>query len=254
MNIVSNPNPKQGDWWVQTDNGAYVGINLDKLSGPDFARIKGRLKNVRDHVLFDSLRLKKATAWTPATFPMFQVAKGQQTTVANDATLGYLKDDSDTNLVGNGGQLPSGDYFTVQSIMVKMALPGNLFTTPLNNTSTIDATPLVTVALVGSGAETQVLAVTENVVLKFFVDDQRLYENGTIDYFPAGFGYSGWEGGGSGGIAQNGGILPRMLARPRHLRELQRFEIDLINTKTITLPVDGRLKVGLWGALYVPVG
>lgn len=239
---------------VQTDSGSYIGINLDKLSGPDFARIKGRLKNVRDHVLFDSLRFTKATAWTPQVHKMFQVPNGGQTSVANVAATTYLKDDSDTNLVGNGGQLPSGDFFTVQSIMVKHALPGNLFTTPLNGGSTIDATPLVTVALTGSGAETQVLAVTENVVLKFFVDDTRLYENGTIDYFPAGFGYSGWEGGGSGGIAQNGGILPRMLARPRHLRELQRFVIELANTKTITLPCDGRLKVGLWGALYVPVG
>lgn len=232
----------------------YVGINLDLLSGTDFQRIKGKLKNVRDHILFDGLRFKKATAWTPQIHKMFQTANGQSTTVANDATLSYIKDDSDTNLVGNGGQLPSGDFFTVQSIMVKLAIPGNLFTTPLNNTATIDATPAVTVVLVGSGAETQLLAMTENVTLKFYVDDTRLYENGTIDYFPQGFGNTGWEGGGSGGMAQNGGVLPRMLARPRHLRELQRFVIELANTKTITLPADCRLKVGLWGALYVPVG
>jgi hypothetical protein len=138
--------------------------------------------------------------------------------------------------------------------MVKLAFPGNEFTTQLSNGATINATPLVTVALVGAGAETQLLAVSENVTLKFWVDDTRLYENGTVDYFPQGFGYSGWQGGGSGGIAQNGGVLPRMLARPRHLRELQRFLIEIANTKTITLPVSGRLKVGLWGALYVPVG
>jgi len=242
---------------VTTDragNERLVGINLDNLSGPDFAKIKGRLKNVRDHVLFDSLRFKKATAWAPQVHKMFQTANGQATTVANDATLSYIKDDSDTNLVGNGGQLPSGDFFTVQSIMVKIAIPGNLFTTPLNNTSTIDATPAVTVVLVGSGAETQLLAMQENVTLKFYVDDTRLYENGTVDYFPQGFGNTGWEGGGSGGMAQNGGVLPRMLARPRHLQQLQRFVIEIANTKTITLPADCRLKVGLWGALYVPVG
>lgn len=239
---------------MEDRNGKLVGINLDQLSGPDFAKIKGRLKNVRDHILFDSLRFIGATAWAPGQFRMFQVANGQQTNVANNAALGYLKDDSDTNLVGNGGQLPSGDFFTVQSIMVKLAFPGNEFTTQLSNGSTINATPLVTVVLVGAGAETQLLAVSENVTLQFFVDDTRLYENGTVDYFPQGFGYSGWQGGGSGGIAQNGGVLPRMLARPRHLRELQRFVIMINNTKTITLPVSGRLKVGLWGALYVPVG
>jgi hypothetical protein len=240
--------------FAEDRSGKLVGINLDQLSGPDFAKIKGRLKNVRDHILFDSLRFVGATAWTPQIHKMFQVANGQTTFVANNAALTYIKDDSDTNLVGVGGQLPSGDFFTVQSIMVKAAFPGNEFTTPLSNGGTINATPVVTVVLVGSGAETQLLAVTENVTLKFYVDDTRLYENGTVDYFPQGFGYSGWEGGGSGGIAQNGGVLPRMLARPRHLRELQRFVVEIANTKTITLPVSGRLKIGFWGALYVPVG
>lgn len=240
--------------FIEDRHGKLIGINLDQLSGPDFAKIKGRLKNVRDHILFDSLRINAATAWTPQIHKMFQVANGATTFVANNAALQYIKDDSDTNLVGVGGQLPSGDFFTVQSIMVKLALPGNNYTTPLSNGNTIDATPVVTVVLVGAGAETAEIAITESVTLKFWVDDTRLYENGTIDYFPQGFGYSGWEGGGSGGIAQNGGVLPRMLARPRHLRELQRFMIEITNTKTITLPVSGRLKTGLWGALYVPVG
>lgn len=240
--------------FMEDRNGKLVGINLDQLSGPDFAKIKGRLKNVRDHILFDSLRFVGAVAWAPQQHRMFQTANGNQTTVANNAALGYLKDDSDTNLVGTGGNLPSGDFFTVQSIMVKLAFPGNEFTTQLSNGTAINATPLVTVVLVGAGAETQLIAISENVVLQFFVDDTRLYENGTVDYFPQGFGYSGWQGGGAGGIAQNGGVLPRMLARPRHLRELQRFVIMINNTKTITLPISGRLKVGLWGALYVPVG
>lgn len=238
---------------IQTDQGRYIGINLDELSGPDFQKIKGRLKNVRDHVLFDSLRFAGATAWTPSIFKMFQVANGQTTSLAN-STAQYIKNDSDTNLVGNGGQLPSGDFFTVQSIMVKLAVPENEFTTPLANNATVNPTPVATAANTGAGGANQVLCITENVTLKFLVDDTRLYENGTIDYFPQGFGYSGWNGGSEGGIAQNGGVLPRMLARPRHLRELQRFEIDLANTATITVPLSCRLKVGLWGALYVPVG
>lgn len=236
------------------ENGEkLIGINLDNLSGPDFAKIKGRLKNVRDHVLFDSLRFT-AAAWAPQVHKMFQVANGQGTTVANNAALPYIKDDSDTNLVGNGGQLPSGDFFTVQSIMVKLAVAENEYTTPLAAGNAINATPVVTVVLVGNGADTQVLAMTESCTLKFYVDDTRLYENGTLDYFPQGFGYTGWNGGGAGGMAQNGGVLPRMLARPRHLRELQRFVIEIANTKTLTLPVSCRMKVGLWGALYVPVG
>lgn len=235
-------------------DGRFVGINLDNITSEGFAKIKGKLKNVRDHILYDSLRFKKATAWAPATFPMFSIPQGSQTAVANDSTLTYLKTAGDTNLVGQGGALPNGDFFTVQSIMVKVAVAENEYTTSLNNTSTIDATPLVTVVLVGDGADTQVLAMTENTTLAFWVDDQRLYENGTIDYFPQGFGYSGWNGGGAGGIAQNGGVLPRMLARPRHLREMQRFKIDITNLITLTVPVSCRLKVGLWGALYVPVG
>lgn len=236
------------------NTGTYVGINLDELSGTDFQRIKGRLKNVRDHVLFDSLRYLGATAWAPNEFKMFQVANGQITNVANVAANQYIKDDSDTNLVGNGGQLPSGDFFTIQSIMVKLTVPENEFTTPLNNTAIVNPTPVVVVTFVGAGAANQVLAMTENTTLEFWIDDTRLYENGTIDYFPQGFGLSGWNGQGAGGIAQNGGVLPRMLARPRHLRELQRFMIKIKNTKTLTVPVSCRLKVGLWGALYVPVG
>lgn len=245
MNQIGYYNPQQG---------AYVGINLDELSGADFQKIKGRLKNVRDHVLFDGLRFLGATAWAPQVHKLFQTANGQQTTVANVAANTYIKDDSDTNLVGNGGQLPSGDYFTVQSIMVKLTVPENEFTTQLNNTAIVNPTPLVVVTFIGGGGANQVLAMTENTTLKFYVDDTRLYENGTIDYFPQGFGLSGWNGQGAGGIAQNGGVLPRMLARPRHLRELQRFVIEIANTKTLTVPLSCRLKVGLWGALYVPVG
>src|SRR5215510_6867470 len=96
--------------FIEDRNGKLIGINLDQLSGPDFAKIKGRLKNVRDHILFDSLRFIRATAWTPQVHKMFAIANGQQATVANSAALGYIKDDSDTNLVGNGGQLPSGDF------------------------------------------------------------------------------------------------------------------------------------------------
>lgn len=235
-------------------DGRFVGINLDNITSEGFAKIKGKLKNVRDHILYDSLRFTPATAWAPQTFPMFSVPQGSQTSVANVAATRYNKNAADTNLVGQGGALPNGDFFTVQSIMVKVAVAENEYTTPLNGGEAINATPVVTVVLVGNGADTQVLAMTENTTLAFWVDDQRLYENGTIDYFPQGFGYSGWNGGGAGGMAQNGGVLPRMLARPRHLREMQRFKIDITNLITLTVPVSCRLKVGLWGALYVPVG
>lgn len=240
--------------YLPRPGGKYVGINLDELSGPDFAKIKGKLKNVRDHVLFDSLRFIGATAWAFGIFKLFANSNGQITAVANNPALQFVKTDSDTNLVGNGGQLPSGDFFTVQSIMVKLAVPENENTTPLSNTATINPTPVAVAANTGVGGANQVLAMTENTTLKFLVDDTRLYENGTTDYFPQGFGYSGWNGGAQGGLAQNGGVLPRMLARPRHLRELQRFEIQIANTAVITVPIGCRLKVGLWGALYVPVG
>jgi hypothetical protein len=234
--------------------GRYVGINLDLLSGPDFSRIKGKLKNVRDHVLYDGLRFAKTTAWAPNDFDLFQVAFGQNTFVANNTALTYAKDESDTNLQGNGGQLPSGDFFTVQSIMCKLACAENQDTTELSNTQIINPTPVALAANTAAGGANFVLAFTENTTLKFIVDDARTYENGTVDYFPQGFGYSGWNGGSEGGLAQNGGVLPRMLARPRHLRELQRFVLRIRNTKTITTTVSCRFKLGLWGALYVPVG
>lgn len=238
---------------IQGDRGQLIGINLDEISGSQFAKIKGRLKNVRDHVLFDSLRFN-AAAWAPATIDMFQVSFGNITSVANVAANQYAKDLSDTNLKGNGGQLPSGDFFTVQSIMCKIAAPENEFTTILNNTTTVNPTPVALAANTGVGGANLVLCFSENVVISFKIDDSREYENGTVDYFPQGFGYSGWAGSQEAGIAQNGGVLPRMLARPRHLRNLQRFVIQVTNTKTMTFPVSCRFKLGLWGALYVPVG
>src|SRR6185436_14863349 len=99
-------------------DGRFVGINLDNITSEGFAKIKGKLKNVRDHILYDSLRFTKATAWAPQTFPMFSIPVGQQTSVANVAATTYLKTQADTNLVGQGGALPNGDFFTVQSIMV----------------------------------------------------------------------------------------------------------------------------------------
>lgn len=240
--------------YFDRNKGRYVGINLDLLSADQFQQIKGVLKNVRDHVLFDSLRFAAATAWAIGVVKMFQIPNGGQATVANNAALAYIKDDSDTNLFGQGGQLPSGDYFTVQSIMVKIAVPENEFTTPLSNGVIVNPTPVALAANTGAGGANTMLALSENTVLKFYVDDTRLYENGTVDYFPQGFAYSGWNGSSQGGVAQNGGALPRMLARPRHLRQLQRFVIEMWNTKTNTVAVSCRLKVGLWGALYVPVG
>lgn len=253
-----NPQMPENVVYIENRNlkgeGTLVGINLDNVTAEGFSKIKGKLKNVRDHVLFDSLRLAGATAWASQTFNMFAVANGNQTTLANNAAVTYIKNDADTNLVGNGGQLPSGDYFTVQSIMVSLVVPENEDTTPLAGGSTINATPVALAANTGAGGANQVRAISQNVSIYFYVDDTRLYENGTLDYFPQGFGASGWNGSSQGGVAQNGGVLPRMLARPRHLREMQRFVIKLTNWAAITVPVSCRLKIGLWGALYVPVG
>ena len=88
---------------IDKRTGRFVSINLDNISAEGFAKFKGKLKNVRDHILYDSLRFTKATAWAPATFPMFSIPQNSQTSVANVAATTYLKTAADTNLVGQGG-------------------------------------------------------------------------------------------------------------------------------------------------------
>lgn len=234
-------------------------INLDDLTGSEFRQIKGKLKQVRDHVLYDSLRFKAAAAWLQQTVTLFQIPQGQNTTVANDATLVYAKDASDTNLTGSGGMLSSGVSMVVQSIQVVYKVPALEFTVQNTNVAAINPTAVLPAAVAAqqipvSSADNVVLAVTENVNLRFRVDDSRDYENGTLDWFPAEIGNLGWSGGQQGGIAMNGGMKARYLSRVRHLRSMQRFSILLEVTKAITITISSRLKVGLVGTLYSPVG
>lgn len=234
-------------------------INLDSLSGAEFRQIKGKLKQVRDHVLYDSVRIKAAAAVPQGNITLFQIPQGQNTSLANDAALTYAKDASDTNLTGTGGQLSSGHAMVVQSIQVVLKVPSLEFTVQNTNVASINPTAILPAAVAAqqipvSSATNQVLALTENINLRFRVDDSRDYENGTLDWFPAEIGQIGWAGGQQEGISMNGGMKARYLSRVRHLMSQQRFSVILEVTKNITCPISCRLKIGLVGTLYSPVG
>lgn len=234
-------------------------INLDDLTGNEFRQIKGKLKQVRDHVLFDSIRLKAAANLPQGSITLFAVPSGQNTAVANDAALVYGKDASDTNLTGQGGLLSSGQSMVVQSIQAVIKVPALEFTVQNTNVATINPTAVLPAAVAAtqipvSSADNLLLALSENISLRFRVDDSRDYENGTLDWFPAEIGQIGWSGGQQGGVAMNGGMKARYLSRVRHLKSLQRFSVILEVTKNITIPISCRIKIGLVGTLYSPVG
>jgi hypothetical protein len=228
-------------------------INLDDLSGPEFRQIKGKLKNVRDDVLFDSVRFKAAGAVPQGAVTLFSIPVGQGTALINDAALPYTKDESDTNMHGQGGLLGSGDQMVITSIQAVVACSANAFTTG-PAALTVDTTPVALAVNTSHGATNTVLGLTQNCRLRFRVDDARDYENGTLDFFPAEFGVTGFAGSQQEGVAQNGGLKARYLSRVRHLKSQQRFAVILEFTRPITTAAAGRIKIGLVGTKFTPVG
>jgi len=228
-------------------------INLDDLSGPEFRQIKGKLKNVRDDVLFDSGRFKAAGAIPQGAVTLFAVTVGNPTTLLNDVAVQYTKDESDTNMHGQGGLLGSGDQMVIASIQSMVACSANAFGTA-PGAATVDCTPTALAVNTSAGATNTVLGIVQNCRLRFRVDDSRDYENGTLDFFPSEFGLTGFAGSQQEGVAQNGGLKARYLSRVRHLKSLQRFAIILEFTRAITTATAGRIKVGLVGTKYTPVG
>lgn len=228
-------------------------INLDDLTGAEFRQIKGKLKNVRDDVLFDSVRYKANGDIPQGAITLFAQPVGTNTTLINDAAVPYAKDESDTNMHGQGGLLGSGDQMVIASIQALVKGSGNAFTTGPGAT-TVDCTPVALAVNTSAGATNTVMGLTENCRLRFRVDDSRDYENGTLDFFPAEFGQTGYAGSSQEAMSQNGGLKARYLSRVRHLKSMQRFAVILEFTRLIKTATAGRIKVGLVGTKYTPVG
>jgi hypothetical protein len=230
-----------------------IGINLDNMTASEFSKIKGKLKGVQDHILYDTMRLVPG-AYAPGEVALFQQALGAAATPGNSATS-FVKTEFDTNLEGNGGALPSGSSMVIESIEAELTVPAALNTTPIGTGSTINPTRST-----DASSDNQVVALQSCVSLRFRVD-QRDYERGAIKFFPSQFGVIGFAGATGtaaaavvSGVASNSLGRCRPLSRPRHLESLQRFAVYLKNCATVTIVQGCEIRIALVGTLYTPVG
>ena len=229
-------------------------INLDQLSGREFAQIKGKLKRVRDDTLYDGFRIKgAATVWAKGDYTLFAQAVSAASFVVNDSTLNFTKTRFDTNLKGPGGQMTPGIAYVVQSIQFKIIAPTLEDTTPLLNGSAISPVPVAAASPAIINSSNLIAAITESVGFTFTVDDTD-YENGPINTWPSDKGLSGAYGGGiQEGFTQLGMGRARHLTRVRHLEPGQRFSVVINVYNDITITRSCRLKCDFDGARYAPV-
>ncbi len=225
-------------------------IQISDLSQNEFRDIKGKLKRMRDHVLYHFFRLKVATAWAKGNLDLFQDGIGKQVTVPNDAATQYTQDYSDTNMKSSGGTFTKGTSMVVQSIQAPIDIPASLDTTALLNGEAIDPTPQAQPA-VGVGPAALCAALRDNVALHFEVDNVT-FEEGPLKFFPSDFSLTGATNGISDGYASNG-VKGRYLSRVRHIESQQPFVVHLTVENAITISRSCRIGVALVGVIYQPV-
>lgn len=250
--VVVKPNPKY-------PNGAIMDImqalgegmiQISDLTQNEFRDIKGKLKRVRDHVLYHTLRVKTATVLTRGDYLLFQDGLGAQVTLMNDAATTYQQDLSDTNMTGKGGALTKNTSMVVQSIQAPFCIPVSLDTTPLAGGNAIDPTPLAQGAN-GNGASALANALADNVSIQFTVDGTK-FEEGPLKFFPSDFALGGVTNGTNDGFITNG-VKGRWLSRVRHLESQQPFAVNLNVANDITIIRSLRLGCAMVGVLYQPV-
>jgi hypothetical protein len=213
---------------------------------------------VFDHIRYDTLRFKAGADTPTSVFRLFQVPRGQSTTVANAPTESYIKDLIDTNMEA-AGTLPAGQEMIVHSIQVFVNIPGQ---TDTSYPTSGPGAELPTNPAFGAFAVSSNLmrAVLTQAYLRFKVGE-KTYEEGPLYQFPSAFGISGFSGqvttatattfGDS--VSNNGFGRPRELFEPRHIPELVNFGVDIQFIQPLTITRQFTLSVLLHGLLFRPV-
>lgn len=210
----------------------------------------GELKRVIDFVLYDTGRIIIGTTTTPTnTFTFFQNPVGSSQQALNTTTT-FRKTYTDTNLWGQGGQLPNGNYMEIRSIQFTVNLANALDTTPLGTAATINGTRST-----DASAENQLLAYMQTGYWEFRMDNTP-YERGLIEQAPSSFfqngnGYSGATTVAGGTVAN--GMQGRELNQYHYLNEMQPFEVAFFPQATITNVQQVLLRCCLVGRLFSPI-
>ena len=233
-----------GPYGVQLTDAVYKAIKAQP----------GTPVDALDWVHYDQFRFKPATAVGTTPQRLFQIPVGAQAQVFNAAGETYTKDDIDTNQELNS-QLPSGEAIIVDSIQVRLVIPGQTDTTyPTSGVGTEQ--PTNTAAAAKSDSVNQLQAMLEQATLKFHVGTKD-YEQGPLCLFPTEFGISGFAGAatsnGNESVANNGFGRPRLLMIQRLIPPQVNFWVEIRFIQALTIVRQCNLKVLLKGYKLRPV-
>lgn len=166
---------------------------------PVLAPPTSQMSDVLRYRMWDTVRFQSGFALPGDPIQLFQVARGQKTSVANNSAAEYTKRRFDTSLQGNI-QIPRGKQFVVNSIQAAVTTLGNLpLTSGTGDNVGLPIQPGGPGGTNNFGAITsgtnlmQAILYTIFLATEFGQTDKR-YEEGPLLHFPARYGASGFAG------------------------------------------------------------
>lgn len=228
-------------------NARPLGPRIYQL--PDPVSGKQVVKRVKDFRLFDTVRCIKGTAITKGqSVTAFQVSAGNNGVTLNTNASYNKVLDLDTNLKGNGGQLPAGYFMQVLSIQFAVLMTNSLDASPFGTGFAIDPTRGA-----DASADNTIAALNKGIGFQFTMDDTT-YEEAPIGWYPSDFGVVGYAGATATGVNNLGLGRSVWLSEPHWLVEQYRFGINVNANCTISVMVnEAWIQTVLVGRMFCPV-
>lgn len=227
---------------------------------------------------WDTVRFQAGFVMPSDPIPMFQIQRGQQTQVANNAAATYKKRQFDTSLKSNN-QIPKGKQFVVNSIQAVVITLGNLHgSNGTGDNVGLAINPGGPGGTNNFGAITTATGLMQALLHTVFLSSQfgendKSYEEGPLAFFPSRYGASGFaalaaqppdatNNAGLGGTTtnalsetwvQNGCFREEPLAFDRVLESLDTFAISLSCDVPFVPNQDFQIQILLDGYLQRPV-
>jgi hypothetical protein len=220
-----------------------------------------QMQDIRRRQLFDTARFKAGLAMPSDPIRLFQVAQGQQTQIANDATVTYTKRKFDCSQNGPN-VIKSGYAFRILSIQAQVLTLGNLpATTGTGNNVTLDIQPGGPIGTTAPGAITQaprlMQAILNTITLETEFVTEKLAETGLLLFFPTPYGISGAAGTGNALIdstfVNNGFGREEELVFPRDLKSLDNVNVTLYAEVPFIATEDFQIRIIFDGIEFRPV-
>lgn len=258
-----NPSKLQGNQRYVKAMGATAvpQKNLSYQGGYPVAALPTKdFQDVRRRVLFDTARFAAGQAMPTDPINLFQVAQGQQTQMANNASVTYQKRAFDTTTQGPN-VIKAGYAFRLISIQAQVLTLGNLpATTGTGNNVALDIQPGGPIGTTAAGAITQsprlLQAILNTITLRTEFITEKRAEEGILLLFPPAYGISGSSGAGSATIdntfVQNGFGRDEPLLFPRDLKSLDSVNVQLLCEVPFIATEDFQIRIMLDGVEFRP--